>query len=72
MSGVRSQSGKSETAVEHYLLHCPGYAYDELGKGTGAEPSHLAIRLGDPDFIIPLANYRCIPLQITPENNNCL
>jgi hypothetical protein len=64
--GVRAET------VEHYLLHSPGYAYDELGKGTSAEPSPLAIRLGDPDFIIPLANHRCIPLHITPENNNCL
>ena len=53
--------GAVEETIEHFLLHCPNYAYERWALAQQANKQHkrlsLETLLGTPDMAIPLANY---------------
>jgi hypothetical protein len=53
--------GAEEETAEHFLLHCPNYAYERWALAQQARKRNKLMSmhtlLGTPELIIPLANY---------------
>ena len=53
--------GEDDETIQHFLLSCPSYGYERWALNQQARKLRkqlsLEMLLGDPNMIIPLANY---------------